>query len=71
MDFNLSGCGRGLSYIGFNCDDADIEYERIKALDICNPTVPKLWPWGAKSFHFKDIDGNLIVARSWAKENYL
>lgn len=68
MNFDLSGCGRGLSYIGFNCEDADTEYQRIRTLNICNPTEPKVWPWGAKSFHFKDIDGNLIVVRSWPKE---
>ena len=68
MNFELSDCGRGLSYTGFNCDDADNEYKRIKALNICEPTEPKVWPWGAKSFHFKDIDGNLIVVRSWPKE---
>ena len=67
MGFNLSGCGRGLFSIGFNCDDADIEYKRIKELNICKPTKPKLWPWGAKSFRLNDIDGNLIVIRSWQK----
>lgn len=69
MKFDLSGCGRGLSYIGFNCEDANAEHERITALNICTPTESKLCPWGATSFHFKDIDGNLIVIRSWKKED--
>lgn len=32
-------------YIGFNCDDAATEYERIKSLGICTtPTKPIFWP---------------------------
>lgn len=65
---NYESSGNDCFYIGFNCDDAVLEYERIKALNICKPTEPKVWPWGAKSFYFKDIDGNMIVVRSWPKE---
>ena len=60
--------GNDCFYIGFNCDDADAEYQRILALDICEPTTPTLWPWGAKSFSLYDPDGNSICIRSWPNE---
>ncbi|MCL2004381.1 MAG: VOC family protein [Oscillospiraceae bacterium] len=60
--------GNDCFYIGFNCDNADIEYQRIHSLGICSPSKPTLWPWGAKSFSFRDPDGNNIVIRSWPKE---
>lgn len=65
MGFDFTGSGSGFVFIGFNVDDADREYLRIKQLNICQPTEPKVWPWGAKSFHFKDPDGNFITFRSF------
>jgi len=65
---NYQSPGNECFYIGFNCDDADAEYHRIGELGICEPSKPKLWPWGAKSFDFCDPDGNNIVVRSWTKE---
>lgn len=59
--------GNDCFYIGFNCDDADIEYQRIADLEICRPTKPVIWPWGAKSFSLPDPDGNNVVIHSWAK----
>jgi uncharacterized glyoxalase superfamily protein PhnB len=67
MGFNFTNTGTGLITIGFDVDDVDAEYERIKALNISSATEPQVWPWGAKSFRFKDIDGNIIVFRSWPK----
>ena len=66
LDFQSPGNDRW--YIGFQCEDADAAYERVCSLRICSPTEPKRWPWGAKSFHLKDPDGNRIVIRSWPKE---
>lgn len=65
MGFDFAGAGTGLAFIGFDVDDADAEYERIKQLGIRIEAEPRLWPWGAKSFHFKDIDGNYITFRSF------
>ena len=64
MGFDFSGAGTGMITIGFNVDDVDVEYERIKKLNISGTTEPQLWPWGAKSFRFRDLDGNIIVFRS-------
>ena len=66
-DRDYQSTGNDCFYIGFNCDDADVEYQRIHSLGICNPSKPILWPWGAKSFDFRDPDGNNIVIRSWPK----
>lgn len=70
MGLDLSTAGNGLITIGFNVDDVDIEYERVKSLGVKSVTEPHLWPWGAKSFNFKDVDGNLIFFRSWPKKRY-
>jgi predicted enzyme related to lactoylglutathione lyase len=67
MGFDFTGAGTGFLFIGFNVDDADTEYARIKQLNICKTTEPRTWPWGAKSFHFKDPDGNFITFRSLLK----
>lgn len=67
MGFDFSHTGTGLITIGFDVDDVDAEYERIKALGIGGVTEPQVWPWGAKSFRFKDTDGNHIFFRSWVK----
>lgn len=67
MGFDFSNTGTGLLTIGFDVDDVDAEYVRIKALNIVIDTEPKLWPWGAKSFRFKDIEGNIIFFRSRTK----
>ena len=66
MDYTSPG--NDCFYSGFNCDDADAEYSRIIKLGIGNPSTPATWPWGAKSFNLHDPDGNMIVIRSWPKE---
>lgn len=68
MGFDFTNTGTGLLTIGFDVEDVDAEYERICALGLSNVTKPQLWPWGAKSFRFKDIEGNIIVFRSWPKQ---
>ncbi|MBP7177127.1 MAG: VOC family protein [Thermoclostridium sp.] len=65
MSFNFEGAGSGYVFIGFNVDDVDVEYTRVRQLNISNPTEPRVWPWGAKSFHFKDPDGNFVTFRSF------
>lgn len=69
MGFDFTEAGTGLYTIGFDCEDAQKEYERIAALGICEPTEPQIWPWGAKSFRFADPDGHVIIIRSRPQEN--
>jgi predicted enzyme related to lactoylglutathione lyase len=42
MGFDFSNTGTGLLTIGFNVDDVDAEYERIKTLNIKSATEPQL-----------------------------
>lgn len=65
MGFDFTGAGTGFLFIGFNVNDADREYARIKQLKLCKATEPRVWPWGAKSFQFQDPDGNFITLRSF------
>ncbi len=65
MEFDFSDSGNGMTYIGFNVENVDDEYTRLKKLNIDSISEAKVWPWGAKSFNFKDIDGNRIMFRSW------
>lgn len=65
MGFDFTEAGTGLFTIGFTVDDADAEFQRISALDLCDVTPPQVWPWGATSFRVTDLDGNIIVIRSW------
>ena len=46
----------------FIVEDIDAEYERLMALnmDIEFVAVPTTYPWGARSMHFRDLDGNLV-----------
>jgi len=68
MGFDFSDSGNGMTYIGFNVENVDDEYTRLKELGITSISEPKLWAWGAKSFNFKDIDGNRIMFRTWFDE---
>lgn len=65
MGFDFTESGNGMTYIGFNVNDVDKEYTRLKILNIDGMTTPTIWPWGAKSFNIKDVDGNRIMFRSW------
>lgn len=56
--------GSGNVTIGLNVDDVDKEYERLKSLNIKFITTPTTYPWGARSFHFRDPDGNIICFRT-------
>ncbi len=65
MGFDFSDSGNGMTYIGFNVDNVDDEYVRLKKLGLDSISEPKLWPWGAKSFNLTDTEGNRIMFRSW------
>lgn len=54
--------GTGMVKFSFAVGDVDAEYERLKSLnlDIAFVAVPTTYPWGARSMHFRDIDGNIV-----------
>lgn len=55
------------SIISFTVDDADTEYQRLLSLGVEVLNKPITHLWGAKSFQFKDPDGNILNFRSLPK----
>ena len=53
--------------IAFTVDDVDVEFEKLKALDVEIVSPPAMRPWGAKNMSFLDPDGNLIAFRCFPK----
>lgn len=45
---------------GFEVDDVDAEYERVKQLDVEFIELPTTHPWGWRSITLKDPDGNTL-----------
>jgi len=62
-----TGCNDSFC-ISFDCDDAEVEHQRIIGFGIAKPNQPEVMPWGAKRFFVRDPDGNAIIIRSWPKE---
>ncbi|NLO48575.1 MAG: VOC family protein [Clostridiales bacterium] len=63
MGFDFSKYhGTGMTKITFIVENVDAEYERIKSLNmgIEFAAVPTTYPWGARSMHFWDLDGNIV-----------
>lgn len=54
--------------VGFNVDDVDAEYRRLLSLGVEMLNEPTTHPWGARSFQFRDPDGNILNFRSIPKE---
>lgn len=52
--------GGGRVAIGFTVADVDAEYERLAGLGVRLVNEPSTRPWGWRSFHFRDPDGNLV-----------
>jgi predicted enzyme related to lactoylglutathione lyase len=53
--------------IYFNIDDVNAEYTRVLALGAVTLSEPTTHPWGARSFQFRDPDGNIINFRTVLK----
>lgn len=63
----VSGQSSDNIIIGFNVEDVDSEYNRLCGLGVTTLNAPVTHPWGARSFQFKDPDGNILNFRSFAK----
>lgn len=57
---SMQGAGHGGFTMGFEVQDVDSEFERIKAMDVEIVKLPVTHPWGTRSFWFRDPDGNII-----------
>jgi predicted enzyme related to lactoylglutathione lyase len=53
--------------VSFNVDDVDAEYRRLLSLGAEMLNEPTTHPWGARSFQFRDPDGNILSFRSVPK----
>ncbi len=54
------GLGAGTITLMFEVEGVDQEYERLKGLGVDMIKPPETYPWGARSFWFKDPDGNIV-----------
>lgn len=66
---SMCGAGYGSFTINFKVKNVDLEYERLKTLGIDFVMLPTTHPWGAKSFWFRDPDGNIVNFVSMIKSN--
>ena len=57
---SMQTAGSGRVTLGFEVEDVDAEYERIKALHVEFVMPPTTHPWGLRSFWFRDPDGHII-----------
>jgi uncharacterized glyoxalase superfamily protein PhnB len=58
-----AGCANNV-IVGFDVEDVDAEYERLRALGVTMLNQPTTHPWGARSFQFRDADGNILNFRT-------
>ena len=54
--------------IGFNVDDVDEAFRRLQSLGVSMLNEPTTHPWGARSFQFKDPDGNILNFRNFVSD---
>jgi predicted enzyme related to lactoylglutathione lyase len=64
----ITAGGANHAIIGFNVKDADAEYRRMLSLGADMLNEPTTHPWGARSFQFRDPDGNILYFRTPVKE---
>jgi predicted enzyme related to lactoylglutathione lyase len=55
-----AGTGAGAVTLGFQVDDVDAQYARIQGLGTVIVKPPATYPRGARSFWFRDPDGNIV-----------
>jgi uncharacterized glyoxalase superfamily protein PhnB len=56
----MQDCGSGSVTLMFEVKDVDEEFERLKKLKVEMVKRPETYPWGARSFWFRDPDGNIV-----------
>jgi uncharacterized glyoxalase superfamily protein PhnB len=64
MERMAPGCthdlGSGSVVVEIQVDNVDVEYQRLKQMDIKFIKLPTTQEWGIRSFWFIDPDGNII-----------
>ena len=56
----MKGSGNGRYTIEFEVEDVDVEYERLKKLNVEFVKPPTTQTWGRQSVWFRDPDGNIV-----------
>ncbi|MCL2700762.1 MAG: VOC family protein [Phycisphaerae bacterium] len=59
----VSSGGANNVIFSFGVDNVDAEYQRLLSLGTEMLNQPTTHPWGARSFQFKDPDGNVLNFR--------
>ena len=57
---SMQEAGYGSFTIGFEVDDVDEQYERLKAFEVTFVKLPATYAWGTRSVWFRDPDGNIV-----------
>ena len=57
---SMAEAGKGGFTIGFEVEDVDIEYKRLKKLGVEIVKLPKTYSWGTRSVWFRDPDSNIV-----------
>ncbi len=57
---SMKGAGHGNFTINFEVDDPDAEYKKILAMGAAIVKPPQTYPWGSRSFWFRDPDDNIV-----------
>ncbi|OPA75356.1 hypothetical protein BVG16_22465 [Paenibacillus selenitireducens] len=52
--------GYGSCTIEIEVDDVDKEFNRLSNANVIFVKLPETYPWGRRSFWFRDPDGNII-----------
>jgi len=60
--------GSGTVTMDFEVDDVDAEYGRLRKMGVAFVNKPVTRTWGARSFQFRDPDGNIVTFRSWERQ---
>ena len=66
---HFENAGTGMLCIGFDVDNVDAEHLRLRNLGVDILSAPTTWPWGARSFRFRDPDGNMLIFRTWLENH--
>jgi catechol 2,3-dioxygenase-like lactoylglutathione lyase family enzyme len=57
---SMAGAGRGSYTLEIGVADVDREYARVQRMQIPIVKLPVTYPWGRRSFWFRDPDGNIV-----------
>jgi catechol 2,3-dioxygenase-like lactoylglutathione lyase family enzyme len=57
---SMQGAGVGGFTLGFEVEDVDAEFARLKRLGVTFVKLPAIYAWGARSLWLRDPDGNIV-----------